>query len=236
MPGTRKTQFPLLFSRELVGPIRKDRKTQTRRVVVGTALKWLAPDMFKPEVVADPDNHLSPYGYRGDFLYVRESHWQYGTWMEHYPNGIDDPRRTFVRYYRDDAENRLLGFKFSCCKPLTQFAPTPPEEGGPDWFYRPSIFLPKWASRIWLENRGVRIEPLLDITTSDAMREGVRHLPHTDAEGNCFDYRGEIGPDARTLFLEGWDDINGKRGHGTETNPMLWVVDFVQTERQEVAA
>jgi hypothetical protein len=48
-------------------------KTQTRRAVKREALQWLVRDKFAPAFVADPANHLSPYGYAGDRLWVREA-------------------------------------------------------------------------------------------------------------------------------------------------------------------
>ena len=232
MSGTRKTEYPILFSHELIPPIRRDRKTQTRRVVRGVALEWLAPDLFIPEVVADPDNILSPYGYPGDFLYVREAHWQYGSWRFCTDPKTGKDGRTFVRFYPDDNPDRLLGFKFGCCRPQVQFS----FSSNVEWLFRPSIFLPKWASRIWLENTGTRIERLGDMIDADAIREGVYDMGRSDAEGNRFEYRGEIGPAPLALFLEAWDDLNGKRGHGVATDPWVWVVDFKRTEARRAAA
>jgi len=67
------SERPILFSVPMVRAILEGTKTQTRRIVKGTALEWLAPDMFTPEYVADPGNFFSPYGYDGDRLWVREN-------------------------------------------------------------------------------------------------------------------------------------------------------------------
>jgi hypothetical protein len=70
---------PILFSGPMVRAILAGTKTQTRRLVKGVALEWLAPGMFEPAYVADPENALCPYGVPGDRLWVRE------TWQENTP-------------------------------------------------------------------------------------------------------------------------------------------------------
>jgi hypothetical protein len=78
----------------------------------------------------------------------------------------------------------------------------------PRW--RPSIHMPRWASRIALEVTGVRVETLNMITAGDAEAEGV------DAS-TC----GNI-----VAYQRLWDSINAKRGYGWEKNPWVWVVEF----------
>lgn len=63
---------PILFSAPMVRAILDGRKTQTRRVVKGEALRWLN-DGFTPKFVADYQNRLCPYGKPGDHLWVRET-------------------------------------------------------------------------------------------------------------------------------------------------------------------
>lgn len=63
-------ESPIIFSTEMVRAIIEGRKTQTRRIVKGTALEWL--NDFTPDFVSMKDNYLSPYGYEGDVLWVRE--------------------------------------------------------------------------------------------------------------------------------------------------------------------
>lgn len=64
---------PILFHAIMVQATLNGTKTQTRRVIKGQALDWLAPDKFTPEFVADPDNSMCPYGKPGDGLWVRET-------------------------------------------------------------------------------------------------------------------------------------------------------------------
>ena len=99
MSATTETrERPILFSGAMVRAILDNRKSQTRRVVKGTALDWLAPGMFAPSFVALPENGLSPYGYAGDRLWVRES-FGYQT----IGGGIADldPAEQVIRYRAD---------------------------------------------------------------------------------------------------------------------------------------
>jgi len=92
--------------------------------------------------------------------------------------------------------------------------------------WRPSIFMPRWASRITLEVTGVRVERLHAITEEDARAEGV--VAPNDA-GHCW-------PDGqpRRVFADLWRQING--AESWDANPWVWVVSFKRLEAQERAA
>lgn len=80
--------------------------------------------------------------------------------------------------------------------------------------WKPSIFMPRAASRITLELIDVRAEPLHDISEPDAMAEGV------DWEASA----GLANYTARKLYRELWESINGK---GTwAANPWVWALSF----------
>lgn len=81
--------------------------------------------------------------------------------------------------------------------------------------WKPSIHMPRWASRITLEVTRVRVERLQDISESDAKAEGCSVSK---------DSHGEY--QARVAFTELWDSINAKRGFGWSVNPWVWVVEF----------
>lgn len=80
----------------------------------------------------------------------------------------------------------------------------------PSWWRRPSIFMPRAASRITLEVTDVRAERLQDISETDAIAEGC-----PNGATRPIDWY-------RTL----WDDLNAARGFGWDTSPWVWVVEF----------
>ncbi len=77
--------------------------------------------------------------------------------------------------------------------------------------WRPSIFMPRWASRLTLGVTAVRAEPLWQITAGDAYREGVGDKP------------GKLALEA---FEALWDSINAERGYPWADNPDVYVIEF----------
>lgn len=99
----------------------------------------------------------------------------------------------------------------------------------PDGYrWRPSIHMPRWASRLTLEITGIRAERLHDITEADAIAEGVEGpgpgvVLSTGKLGFSFFGVGTF-PTAREAFEFGWCVING--GDSWRANPWVWVVEF----------
>jgi hypothetical protein len=91
----------------------------------------------------------------------------------------------------------------------------------PRW--KPSIHMPRWASRINLEITDIRVERVQDISEEDARDEGMECLP---------DFKPTtMYPPYSTVFKKLWDSINGKpRADGIdiswEANPFVWCVTF----------
>lgn len=86
--------------------------------------------------------------------------------------------------------------------------------------WRPSILMPRLASRITLEITGVRVERVQDITEEDAMVEGFKALHVVFSHG----------PSYRDTFIEYWNLLNAKRGYGWDANPFVWVIEFKRSE------
>lgn len=235
--GVAVKERPILFSGPLVRGILEDRKSQTRRVVKPQPCQhnWIQP-MFgeSPDGVpfgdrslwreAGPDypdgpedDRRCPYGQPGDRLWVREAHvigyesGNPGRYSLIPPTGSDPERDGRVFYRATDA--RIEG--------------NPEDDGTLRW--RPSIHMPRWASRITLEVIDVRAERVQDITPSDAIAEGVRcwmcngRVDGTSEEDcGCFHSQAE----AVSSFQVLWDEINGKRGYGWNRDPWVWVITF----------
>lgn len=203
---------PILMSAPMVRAILAGSKTQTRRVIKdqsigerfcemrpeGAYLEWLGSPCCGTGVWEVPEYSgvaKVPHGVVGDRLWIRE------TWAA--PHDCDHlkprevPPGTRLHYAADAPLGGLLG--------------------------RPSIFMPRWASRITLEITEVRVERLQDISEADAQAEGCAlecMTPTGDDSGSAIH-----GPGG---YIALWESING---HGSwETNPHVWALSFKRIE------
>lgn len=213
-------EHPILFSEPMVKAILEGRKTQTRRIIKSTMntihdvgnpkmlyadwplsrLHSIVNGVAKFNVQNDVDNYTTeqvkcPYGQPGDRLWVRES----------CAIGFNDDC-DLVCDYMADGKRRW----FELTPDNERYAATYINDGR-----RPSIFMPRWASRITLEITKIRAERLQEISEMDAVCEGI-------------DWRKEGPTYARVMgaFADLWDSINAKRGYGWNINPWLWVIEF----------
>ena len=93
--------------------------------------------------------------------------------------------------------------------------------------WTPSIHVPKWAARIWLKVKDIRVERLQDIAEQDAKAEGLNSfMPYYDSENST-------GNGFINAFANLWDSINKSSGYGWDTNPWVWVVEFERTDKPE---
>jgi len=204
--GCRKMkERPIPFSGEMVRAILEGRKTQTRRVVkpqpAGAAMMRFLSGKEAEVVWRDYGGQAwrCPYGVPGDRLWVREGFGVcIGQDVQH-AAGIPRKENCGGIVYRAGPSLRCRCGRLNCTD-----------------YWRPSIHMPRWASRITLEVVGVRVERVQDITDDDAVAEGI------DAEENKYD--GHKIP--RVNFSGLWDSINEKRGYGWEVNPWVWIVEF----------
>lgn len=230
------SERPTLFSSDMVKALLAGKKTQTRRVLrprlqeaiafmdgdteVGCIISWsedgYAGDGWYVHSAEYPEEGAEylgqcPYGLPGNLLWVRES-WAEVPWVD--TEGKEGSRVLF----RADEPGRNV------------FDP----ERGDRW--RPSIHMPRWASRIALRVTDVRVERLRDITEADAIAEGARRfdsLPSEHPYGQDARWSMEeptstdqcLGS-ARFAFANYWNKLNEKRGHGWDSNPWVWVVTF----------
>ena len=188
---------PIIFSGEVVKAILGGRCTQTRRVITPQ------PDSdggWKPCVsIHDHNiNEFCPYGQVGDRLWVRE------TWRLEMHSGCFDVAYKNTVWKKDAGSNPYMT-KYKHLEDRT-------------WVWRPSIFMPRWASRILLEITEVRVEKVQEIGISDAMSEGMYGSANFSKEGSYDTFRDSF----RIL----WDSINDKRGYSWSLNPWVWAVSF----------
>jgi len=90
-------------------------------------------------------------------------------------------------------------------------ADNPYDKGIIKW--KPSIFMPREACRLFLQVESVRVEQLHKITHEECYKEGI-----------IIDKA--IIADEFYLFQKLWDSINAKRGYGWDSNPMVKVIEF----------
>lgn len=96
--------------------------------------------------------------------------------------------------------------------------------------WRPSIFMPRWASRLTVELLKVRVERLQSISRKDAIAEGARFLPlQEDVPGAWWTCDVSTGAalharDPISAYRLLWESINGAESWAA--NPWVWVLEF----------
>lgn len=203
-----------------------------------------------------------PYGEPGDRLWVRET-WRVGAWLECDESisvdyrADDSCRLEWLDVPDPDMFERL--WVQSTDEARKAFGPHDVyrwSAGDSPCRWRPSIHMPRWASRILLEVVDVRVELLKDISAIDAIAEGATWRENVTGfrgrevgwsmdwsrVGELSNYAsgGVMGGrekrpltegdiclgSARSAFGNLWNKINEARGFGWDSNPWVWVVTF----------
>lgn len=212
---------PILFSAPMVRATLDGRKTVTRRAMkTQPALNGRFWEVYGAGWSADitsvpvmPGHSLSmncPYGQRGDRLWVRET-WLPDPDADH--EAWDDHTETYVSW--SGCGSRIDGVPPALRNPEHCIYREGWIGGGLVW--RPSIHMPRWASRILLEITDVRVERLQDISHEQALAEGVKSAER------------DIDPEANDhspyeLFGGLWTMLNGMESWNA--NPWVWVIEF----------
>ncbi|HCO6890868.1 TPA: hypothetical protein OBS79_000652 [Escherichia coli] len=237
----------MIFNDGMVRAILDGRKIQTRRIMkVQPVLNGNFFEVFgaawskgMTSVPAVPGHSLStscPFGVIGDRIWVRE------TWgvVSHelnedgriQPWNPDRPATAIHEmpfgkgYYSGHAIYAADG-------EFTWGDDDGYEDGRSCW--KPSIHMPRAASRILLEITDVRVERLNSISEADAAREGLMKLPVTGRY--CINqgdqYFGGASHDAREVFSWLWKSIYGD--DSWQANPWVWVIKFKRIEGDDHA-
>ncbi len=187
---------PIIFSTEMVRAILDGRKTMTRRVVKPQPCRLFA--IWKRY----PHQEGCPYGQVGDRLWVRE------TWQDFCPlwDGAwcgCGSKEMIANTHKIAYKTTNTGINHKDKQNIL------PEK------WRPSIFMPRWASRITLEITEIRVERLREICIADIEAEGIY--------GNRATHNAPI---QQNKFRTLWDSINAQRGYSWESNPWCWCISF----------
>ena len=203
--GCPMKESPILFNAEMVRAVLDGRKTQTRRIVKPYIAK-LGSGRVPPDLVVRDHEFAhrsqSPFGNVGDRLWVREN------WQLH--NRATDIA-TVV--YAASHLNSWTEMHKLIPADLTQgTSPKPFQEG-----WRPSIHMPRWASRITLEITAVSIKRLHQMNDADAIAEGC-----SGGHGSIPGYMYSACP--REHFAHVWQSVYGKACF--DANPWVWLIEF----------
>ena len=193
-PTKTLKEHPILFSGEMVKAILDNRKTMTRRIIK-------LPKCEFPYVY---------YGAKtGEYLFGEPNYPEEGSFAIDCPYGqVGDRlwvRETFS--VRETPKEFIVEYKaggLMVCPSVYA-----------KW--KPSIFMPRWACRIILENVSVRVERVQDITEAEALREGILFKSPPISSGGGY----------RRTFEAGWDEMYSKKPElQWEVNPWVWRVEF----------
>lgn len=246
---------PILFSGAMVRAILEGRKSQTRRVVKGAdehggAIACDGRTLTYAETNPHTGEHVRrhglgcPYGKPGDRLWVRETFFDVRPFRSA-PlfAGVtgDFIYRADYEYRERRGEGKVIG-----CHA-----------------WKPSIFMPREASRLLLEVTDVRVEQLHHIREGEAMAEGVGVFGYAQPYSALgaiagiaavSKYHLEMDQVKRLGGLSNFDLAIGCKGmirrataraafaalwvsiNGLESwkeNPWVWVVEFRKLERRE---
>jgi hypothetical protein len=201
---------PILFNGQMVRAVLEGRKTQTRRVIKHEGKIAVIQQSCGPMVLERYDAATEsgftlpcPYGHVGDRLWVREAHRLVNCEC---PETCRQPGMVWYEADQSGYENASLNK------------------------LRPSIHMPRWASRITLEITSVRVERLQDINEEDAIAEGIeRHYSEPYPEKiwwKSSNDRDIAYGNPRPAFGFLWDSINGKGDFRWDKNPYVWVITF----------
>lgn len=167
-----------------------------------------------------------PYGQPGDRIWVKETHLRWGRWVRNGKTKKGKPAWKF----RPAAPN-LKKVLYVAGEPVA--LPEKIKRTELAWHKRPSIFMPRWASRLTLEITDVRVERVQSITEADAIAEGISKVTlqvgkHSNPQPFYRAFPDKPGGlhSAKSAYEILWDSLNKKRGFGWDENPWVWKICF----------
>ncbi|HBQ6986557.1 morphogenetic protein [Klebsiella pneumoniae] len=227
------TERGMIFNAEMVRAILAGRKTQTRRIMAPQPEPcprgghWWPSNVFKTMLHVEDEmqngkgcwgglvGDACPFGDVGDRIWVRETFqgplFNYEQMDEYLEDSSKFEKPEFCQYAADGGH-----------RPEYQDADDNLRHG-----WRPSIHMPRWASRILLEITNVRVERLNSMHDVDAMREGIQNL--TTCLHSDFGIPGVVNAQHPVrAFQLLWESIYGI--DSWHANPWVWVIEFKRVE------
>lgn len=200
---------PILFSGAMVRAILDGSKTQTRRVM-----------KVQPPGEGYITALLTDSTFSGDRKNIGKLHWL--KLKENRLNIEDSGESYFVCPYGQIGDRLWVRETFSKWDDGVVYAATCSEKEMALSKFKPSIHMPRWASRITLEIVNIRVERLKDISEKDAKAEGAADYeegidsPPPDDGDYCWSYVAS--------FKKLWESINCEGSWNL--NPWVWVIEF----------
>ena len=213
---------PILFSAPMVRALLAGTKTQTRRIVkyipaLGEPTEWCHGYLSHnlSDIIGDCSRYCT-YGQPGDRLWVRETwcHKMDDEGIVYNKDGGMDPTCAWYRASDPDVV-AMDGDGFIKSN----------KDGSESSAWKPSIHMPRWASRITLVITDIRVERLQDISEGDALAAGLKSM--APAFGHGWQSIAPVsGGWAHPVlaYRELWESINGPGSW--DLNPWVWAVSF----------
>ncbi|HCB9327694.1 TPA: morphogenetic protein [Klebsiella variicola] len=202
----------MIFNAEMVRAILDGRKTQTRRIMTVQpessefGLRYIAESSLAKEVGMYFWSQSDACGMKAR---SKPFACPYGK-----PGDRIWVRETWARYNIDQNSHDIA------------YRATTPADWPEEGHWRPSIHMPRWASRILLEITGVRVERLNAISQEDAQAEGMELTGWRPTYSDP-DSGGEVMTPYDN-FAELWSSIYG--AENWQANPWVWVIEFKRVE------
>lgn len=200
---------PILFSTEMVKALLNGSKTITRRLIKGVENATRYAGHWQPELdgvevydfdtsFCKPQISVKPKYQLGNILWVRE------TWQQHCIETETDENTWAAKGFEATGQYVYRADNYELPKDSIAFGK-----------WKPSLFMPRLACRLFLEVTKIKVERLHDISAEDIKAEGIRHT---------IDYY--------PILLEEWErlwvKINGQKSW--DENPFVWVYTFKVVE------
>ncbi|AMP15528.1 hypothetical protein [Collimonas pratensis] len=225
-------EIPILYNGAMVRALLDDSKGQTRRIINpqpqmvtdGAILPWEGdPAALLP--LLQQSKRACPYGQPGDRHWVRETFVAFGHWVTRFSAKKKRDEWHFVDMTIEAGHQ----YRFDGADPFAARC----AGAAPTWHTRPSIFMPRAASRILLDITAVRAERLHDISEHDVKAEGITpdEVRQMWLYGASNDERAAIYRRAAVIpYRYLWESLYG--AGSWDANPWVWVVEFRRTSKE----